>query len=145
MRNILVGNINKLLCEVCSKKANFKINYLYSSINFSWDKPEPWASPNCFFCSEGHKKEYIKEIKEAQDKSKSYLAELDESMNYCEFFIRENGNEWIYKKDWFEFKVNWLWDYKSQLCKWYNEFKEAYIKYFWDFNRFKLHNRYSKW
>jgi hypothetical protein len=145
MKNIYITDINNLVCELCDNKANHKINYLYSPLNFSWDKPEPWTKPNCFFCCDKHKKEYIKQVKNIQDKSKPYLAELDESMNYCKYFERTNWNEWIYKRDWFKFNVNWLWDYKSfnKYNKWSLDFKNAYEKYFWNFNRFILHSRYN--
>jgi len=68
-----------------------------------------------------------------------YLAELDKSMNYCEYFVREKGNEWKYKRDWKEYKVSWLWDYKSTPKR----FKEWFYKEFWHNDYFKLHSRYN--
>lgn len=130
-------------CALCNKELqNTKINYLYVPVNFTWDKAEPWAKPNTFFCSEEHKQLRIKENRRKQTESLPWLAELDESMNYCEYFTRTNWNEWVYKRYNFEHKVNWLWDYKSFDIPEANNFKQAYIKHFWDFNRFKLHNRY---
>lgn len=122
---------------------NKKISSVRHSPSFDWHEADPFDKPSFFFCCKEHRKEWINELRELDIKNIPYLAELDESMNYCEYFNRINWNEWIYKRDWFEFKVNWLWDYKSQLCKWYKEFKDAYILYFWDFNRFKIHNRYN--
>jgi hypothetical protein len=38
------------------------------------------------------------------------LAELDEVMNYCKYFIREKGNEGWYERDGKRCEVNGLWD-----------------------------------
>lgn len=136
--------MNKVCSHCGIKKINNKIHYLRQSPNFTWDKPHPWQLPSFFFCSQECKWNFIKIMKKLNTESLPYLAELDESMNYCEYFERTNWNEWIYRKDWFEFEVNWLWDYKSfnRYNKWSLNFKEAFVKYFWNFNRFKLHNRY---
>ena len=37
------------------------------------------------------------------------LSQLDEPLNYCQFFIRENGNDGVYERDGKVCKVNGLW------------------------------------
>lgn len=133
-------------CEHCSSHLkDYTISYLYIPVNFTWDKPEPWAKPNTFFCSQECRKIWVKENKERQERSKPYLAELDQSMNYCEYFVRDNGNKGRYVRDWFEYEVNWLWDYKcfNVSHKWSLEFLEAFKKYFNHNNWFDLHHRYK--
>jgi len=68
-----------------------------------------------------------------------FLAELDQAMNYCEYFVRDEWNDGRYIRDWKEYKVNWLWDYKTTP----DHFKEWFKKEFWHLDYFKLHNRYN--
>lgn len=126
----------------CWKIQNKKYNYTRSNTNFCWDK-DCWNWRLVFyFCGDVCKNNYVKKINSLKKESLVALAELDESMNYCEFFNRITWNDWIYKRDWFEYSCNWLWDYKSWNTLKAKDFKLQYMKYFWDFNRFKLHNRY---
>ena len=135
-------DINKKCSNCYINDSNKKIWTVRNSPNFSWDKYVD-KEYNFLFCSKECKKEWVERRRKQDLASLPYLAELDESMNYCEYFIRINWNEWIYKKDWFEYNVNWLWDYKSFNLRNAKEFKQAYINNFWNFNRFKIHNRYK--
>ena len=132
-------------CDYCgSILKNNKIWTIRHSPNFSWDKNPPWDLQNFFFCSNKCKSEWKKYMKKKDNDSLPYLAELDESMNYCEYFIREKWNIWTYKKEDFTYyPVNGLWDYKSFDIKEATKFKQAFIKHFWYFKWFKLHNRYN--
>lgn len=130
-------------CDLCGEISNIKICNIRHSPSFDWHEADPFDKPSFFFCCEEHKKIWKQNSRDLDKRNIPYLAELDESMNYCEFFTRIKWNEGIYKRDNFQWEVNWLWDYKSKICRWYKEFKEAYIKHFWDFNRFKIHSRYN--
>jgi len=133
----------RALCIVCNKKANKNYFFHRHSPCLDWSKWScPWELPSFYFCSQEHRDEFKNKTINLDKKSLPYLAYLDESMNYCEYFNRTNWNEWIYKKELFEFEVNWLWDYKNNSEK-FNNFKKAYIEHFWDFNRFNIHNRYD--
>ena len=140
-------------CLFCGKDAIETISYTYIPTNFSWDKDNT-AVPNIFFCSQEHRKQRIQHHNELVKRSLPYLAELDESMNYCEWFVRDKWNDGRYVRDWFEYRVSGLWDYKTMDGFYYRwdwsegkifriDFREAFEKYFWHFNWFKLHHRYD--
>ena len=130
--------MDKTKCELCWKECSNKINYTYIPINFTWDRDNK-AVPNTFFCSQQHRKDYIKEHNDLVKRSLPFLAELDQSMNYCEYFVRDKGNEGLYIRGWFKYKVNWLWDYKSTP----KSFIESFEKYFGHRDYYKLHRRYE--
>ena len=112
--------------------------------SFDWIWKIPWEQNNFFFPSEEHKKEWISKMRKLDKESLVYLAELDESMNYCEYFNRTDWNKWEYIRDDFKFEVNWLWCYWSFHSKHSAyKFKVEFEKHFWHFNRFYLHNRYN--
>ena len=87
-----------------------------------------------YFCSKVCKTKF--NIK--REKNKPFLAELDEAMNYCEYFQRKKWNEWFYIRDNKSYPVSWLWDYKNTPDHFYKWFREN----FGDISHFKLHNRY---
>jgi hypothetical protein len=139
-------------CKECWKELKWKKEKFWASRhspNFCWDVNAPWDWNNYFFCSDGCRKKWKKDTNEMDKKNIPYLAELDEAMNYCEYFVRVRWNEWKYIRDWFEYEVNWLWDYKDV---WYGldyiwpirwDFIKAFKEYFWHSDRFVLHNRYK--
>jgi len=126
------------ICNKCwNKLKNENIKQLFPLTDFSWIKTKTKIIE--YFCSKKCKTIFNKY---RQEYTTPALAELDESMNYCLYFYRKDGNNWVYIKDWFNYPVSWLWDYKSFNINWAKEFKEHYIKHFGNFNRFVLHTRY---
>lgn len=74
------------------------------------------------------------------------LAELDESMNYCEYFVRESGNKGYYVREGKTFPVDGSWvgiqDFDS--CPQTQDFVIWLIQNNWREDWFKLHHRYSQ-
>lgn len=128
---------NIILCDYCKKECSWNIKQYFPLIDFSWIKTK--SSIGEHFCNKECKWEFNKY---RQNVTLPALAELDESMNYCQYFTRTNWNEWIYEREGFKYNVNWLWDYKSFEIPNAKLFKAAYIKHFWNFEWFTLHNRY---
>lgn len=129
-------------CTQCWRK-DANLSKVYHPTNFTGDK-DPQAR-KLIYCSKG----CIKNCNKTQQEAIIHLAELDQSMNYCEWFVRDNWNDGRYIRDGKEYFVNWLWDYKSWNIKnkyWntMNHFIENFNRDFPDTDWFKLHNRY-KW
>ena len=99
-------------CTTCSKEL-IKPLFVqkYKCVDFSGIKPywNDWL--HLYFCSKPCKSAYnVKREESLQD-----IAELDESLNWCPFFIRVEGNNGSYVREWKTYpkNVSWLWDYKS--------------------------------
>lgn len=92
-------------CIECWKVS--KIKKVYHPTNFTWSKD---PNPTIFiYCS----KECIKKANKTQQEAIIPLAYLDKAINYCQYFTRTKGNEWIYDNGTIKQKISWLADYKS--------------------------------
>ena len=120
-------------CIICNKETNN---------NFLWFKLIDFSGMDTYtteykryYCSSECKDKILEKDKEA----KLYYACMDESMDYNQYFIRENWEHWRYIRDGFNEYVSWFWDYKT-IPK---EFKEKFYNHFWHNQIFELHDRYK--
>lgn len=71
------------------------------------------------------------------------FAELDECLNYCQYFVREKGNEGHYVRDGKSYPVNGTWTGYEMNCDFMAGFKHFLIENDFYTDWFKLHERYE--
>lgn len=85
-----------------------------------------------------------KDFNEWFDETSVGLAELDQVLNYCKYFIREKGNQGRYEREGKSIKVDGTWDGYHINTPMMKDFKEFLLENGWLENWFELHPRYFK-
>ena len=73
-----------------------------------------------------------------------WIAELDQVLNYCKYFVRENGNVGYYEGDGKKCRVLGDWDGHHINTKTMKEFRDFLVENKWLGNWFELHERYQE-